>query len=297
MALPFAHAWAKHHEGHRCIFVVDPANLDVARRADFQGELWSVSKSERSTLRSRLQGVQSVTFMTNSFGSMRPYLKVPERIGYGGRWTRWLLTQRGPRGSLSLPQGERWFDLPGGVKPVATPLLIRPTSRGEGQPTLLLFPGAKYGPAKQWDESSLEGVIAEVLKWGWKVELHGAPGEKDLCARLEDRLPEGVQNLCAAWKLAGLLDHLEKVSLPIALANDSGAMHLLAACGVPTLGLYFSTSAQNTPPAFGTHSVMEADVPCRPCYARTCPKEHYNCRKAIEVGVVLGELKKLASSF
>ena len=77
---------------------------------------------------------------------------------------------------------------------------------------------------------------------------------------------------------------------PLVLANDSGAMHLMAATGIPTLGLYFSTSVANTPPAFGPAVTLEAEMVCRPCYARECPKGHYGCREKLTPELIFEQL-------
>ena len=113
MAIPFAHAWMKHHKNKRRIVVIDPSLKEVMERCRFPADIWSYSKLERPKLVIRLQEEKpsSVTMMTNSWGSIMPYWKadVPQRIGYGGSATRWLLNDRGPRSQLSRPQGERWF--------------------------------------------------------------------------------------------------------------------------------------------------------------------------------------------
>ena len=296
MALPIAHAWCKQHFGDRLIAVIDPSLEVLLRRANLPLEIWVVSKKERGRLVQLLKTQRPTTafIMTNSLGSLWPYAKarVSKRIGFGGKLTRYLLTDRGGRSLLSLPQGERWFSLLK-LEPLAskTPSLIQIHRTLNHLPQLLVFPGAKYGPAKQWDMASYAEFIRLCQQKGWEVILMGTPAEKEDTEKIQQYLEQPVKNLCGTLSLSALLDYVSTLSRPVVLANDSGAMHLLAACGVPTLGLYFSTSARNTPPAFGPYRVLEAQVPCRPCYARQCPYRHYECRAALRPNIAMAVME------
>jgi heptosyltransferase-2 len=285
MAIPFAHAWMKHHEAKRRIVVIDPSLKEVIALCCFPADIWSYAKEERSKLVLRLQEEKpsSVTMLTNSLGSIMPYYKagIPRRIGYGGSMTRWLFNERGPRSQLSRPQGERWFALIGQEPDSQVPPLISSDWDAKATPELLIFPGAKYGPAKQWSHESYAKVADMARMNGWKVCLMGTPNEKKDADAIQAFLDEPVEDLCGHFKLGELLEHLSTLNNPLVLANDSGAMHLLAGAGIPTLGLYFSTSVANTPPAFGPAKTLEADMVCRPCFARECPKGHYGCRDKI----------------
>ena len=54
------------------------------------------------------------------------------------------------------------------------------------------------------------------------------------------------------------------------VSNDSGAAHFARACGVPTVVVHGSTTARRTGPA-GAVPVEGPDLPCRPCYRKSCP--------------------------
>jgi heptosyltransferase II len=297
MTLPAAHAWCNLHAGDRLIAVIDPSLAGLLKRSGLPVEHWVFSKKDRSFLVEQLkkEAPDSVFMLTNSFGSLWPYVsaRVKQRTGFGGQWTRWMLSHRGNREWLKLPQGDRWFQLLGLKNKSTTPFLIKSQNDVSAVPQLLVFPGAKYGPAKQWDVASYAEVISRCQAKGWDVILMGTPAEKADAAAIEQVLKQPVRNFCGQMDLLGLLDFLEGLSHPVVLANDSGAMHLLAACGIPTLGMYFSTSALNTPPAFGPFDYLEANVDCRPCYARTCPLKHYNCRSAIGPEMVVEKLESL----
>jgi len=61
---------------------------------------------------------------------------------------------------------------------------------------------------------------------------------------------------------------LSRASLLI--TNDSGPMHIAAAVGTPVVALFGPTSAVRTGPYGVGHQVLTGQVPCRPCFSRTC---------------------------
>jgi heptosyltransferase-2 len=63
------------------------------------------------------------------------------------------------------------------------------------------------------------------------------------------------------------------------VSNDSGAMHLAAAVGVPVTAIFGPTDERATAP-IGNHDVIVREVFCRPCMLRDCPIDH-RCMKRI----------------
>jgi len=72
------------------------------------------------------------------------------------------------------------------------------------------------------------------------------------------------------------------------VGNDSGAMHVAAALGLPTLGLFGSTSPERTAPVGPRADVLYERIECSPCLARTCRFGHMNCFAPITPERVLG---------
>ncbi len=99
-------------------------------------------------------------------------------------------------------------------------------------------PEKRY-PASQWRE------LAQLLKKS--VVLFGAPAEK----MIGDEISQGLTNVTdkiGQTDLAGLAAEISKCSLVV--GNDTGAMHLANALGVPTLVIYGPTSPTVTRPIF-----------------------------------------------
>jgi heptosyltransferase-2 len=74
------------------------------------------------------------------------------------------------------------------------------------------------------------------------------------------------------------------------LSNDSGAMHIAAALGVPVTALFGPTDERATSP-LGPHEVLTAPVFCRPCHLRECPIDH-RCMLRIETDRVFATLHR-----
>ncbi|MFH1075208.1 MAG: glycosyltransferase family 9 protein, partial [Candidatus Firestonebacteria bacterium] len=80
------------------------------------------------------------------------------------------------------------------------------------------------------------------------------------------------------------------------ISNDTGPMHLAAAIGVPTIGIFGSTNPVWTAPLGKSVRIIYKKLLCSPCYDRICKKSgiRYDClRKISEEDIFIGieELK------
>jgi len=79
------------------------------------------------------------------------------------------------------------------------------------------------------------------------------------------------------------------------VSNDSGAMHLAAATGVPVVGIFGPTNDKATSPlarAGVAADVVINQVWCRPCMLRECPLDH-RCMTGIEPERVLAAIDRV----
>jgi heptosyltransferase-2 len=58
------------------------------------------------------------------------------------------------------------------------------------------------------------------------------------------------------------------------LTNDSGAMHIASALGVPTVAIFGATDDIGTGPTGPLARVVREPVECSPCLKRECPIDH-----------------------
>jgi heptosyltransferase-2 len=77
--------------------------------------------------------------------------------------------------------------------------------------------------------------------------------------------------------------------------NDSGAMHLAAAIGIPTVGIFGSTNPARTGPSGERACVIYHRIECSPCLERTCRFGHYNCLREVAPAEVAQKLATLGA--
>jgi len=170
-------------------------------------------------------------------------------------------------------------------------LAARRRNRG---PLIALAPAAAFGPAKEWPPDRYAALI-DLLADRHQAEcvLVGAPGERARCEQVAAATRQGA--LVAAGE-HGVGESMALLTLCAGFAgNDSGAMHLAGALGVPTVGLYGSTRPQRTAPLGPRTKVVYHQIECSPCMDRTCRFGHYECLKRITVGEIADALVSLGA--
>jgi heptosyltransferase-2 len=87
--------------------------------------------------------------------------------------------------------------------------------------------------------------------------------------------------------LAGVL-----VNCRALVTNDSGAMHLAGACGIPVTAVFGPTDERATRPLGDGHTIITHPVWCRPCMLRDCPLDHC-CMLRIAAAEVTGATRRM----
>lgn len=123
-----------------------------------------------------------------------------------------------------------------------------------GRPIVVLGPTANW-PVKVWPAERFAALFrtlaAGALSGAVPVVLGGpGAGERTMAAPLLTLLPDAI-DLVGALSLSEVAACLARADLYI--GNDSGLMHLAAAAGTPTLGLFGPTPADEYAPA-GRHA-------------------------------------------
>lgn len=245
---------------------------------------------------------------------------IPRRVGAAGDGRGPLLTRAvppvKPRGRLhhgeELVRLGRFLldhlDLQAASATGARPPLpglhaLPPMPAGDGPPLWVVAPGATYGPAKTWPAGRLAEFLAlAVGQEGRRIVLIGdrsaaaaIDGLKAATAHLGWRCdlpgPAGIVDMIGATTIMDLAALLR--SAQAFLGNDSGPMHLAAALGVPTLGIFGSSSAAWTGPRGPrARALVAAGFPCQPCFRQRCNQPRF-CLETIDGASVLRELLAL----
>jgi heptosyltransferase II len=139
-----------------------------------------------------------------------------------------------------------------------------------------ISPGAAFGTAKQWlPERFAEAGIRLARELGTEVAVFGSKDERPLCEIVSSGISAaGVScaNLAGKTTLAEFIEMAAACSLY--LTNDSGAMHIASALGVPTAVVFGSTDHVATGPAGHRFAIIRQQVECSPCLLRECPIDH-----------------------
>ena len=233
---------------------------------------------------------------------------IPERWGYRGNLRGWLLTRAVPRprgqvhqadvyrrltAALGFANGERVPQLavlPDIVEAARAMLTAAGWTPGTG--LLGLAPGAAYGGAKRWPPERFAAVAAELSRsHGLVPVLLGAEADRPAACAIEAELGR-IGDAGVALRVINLAGQTDMLQLAGVLAlcaafvsNDSGAMHLAAAVGVPVVALFGPTDERVTAPVARRARVLTADAWCRPCLLRECPLDH-RCMNGIDAGTV-----------
>jgi heptosyltransferase-2 len=159
------------------------------------------------------------------------------------------------------------------------------------KPILALNPGAEYGPAKRWPIANFIAAAAEVQKRTDCVLLIlGARSDIPLANEIHSALRTShsvIKSLVGKTSLRELMAVLKPTR--VLLTNDTGPMHLAAALGTPVVVPFGSTSPELTAPGLpgdDHHYLLAANVPCAPCFRRTCPID-FRCMRAISVETIV----------
>jgi heptosyltransferase II len=216
---------------------------------------------------------------------------IPQRIGYDRDARGWLLTDAIPVPLPGeIPRHERFYYLEllrrvGIIERLPESNAIRLTGWGAGGgETIGISPGAAYGNAKRW----LPERFAEAaLRLGGPVAVFGSAGERALCESVAELIRKGggtVHNFAGETSLARFIEGAANCRL--FLTNDSGAMHIASALGVPTVAVFGATDHTTTGPTGPLARVVREPVECSPCLLRECPIDH-RCMTRVTVEQVV----------
>lgn len=254
-------------------------------------------------VRTARAGFDLAILLTNSVGTALAlaFAGVPERWGYATEGRSALLTRSAPvptfvRGRSQVHYYRSMLAAMGlptsvGLDTSLTPLPAwKDAARGllgEGR-FVGIAPGAAKGSAKQWlPDRFAETADRLSAELGARAVLIGAPADGLAAEAVASAMSSTPINLCGRTDLrtfAGVVSSLDAL-----VANDSGAMHLGAALGVPTLGIFGPTVADETHPVGKKAVYVRGVAECSPCKHVDCPIDH-RCMTSVSASLVVDTL-------
>jgi heptosyltransferase-2 len=222
---------------------------------------------------------------------------IPERVGFLGEVRFGLLNRLrwGERGlprfidknaSLALPDGvplpAEW-PVPQLQVPAEDISRWRQASGLGTNPAVALAPGS-VGASKRW---TYYPEAARLLSQrGLDVWVVGGPGEKALANEIVAAGGTGVRDLTGTDLRNGIL---AMAAASVAISNDSGLMHIAAAIGTPTMGIFGPTSPYLWAPLNGLAATVQTRTPppCEPCQRTICTMNDHACMRTIPASDVV----------
>jgi lipopolysaccharide heptosyltransferase II len=163
---------------------------------------------------------------------------------------------------------------------------------GDG-PLIGLHPGATW-PAKRWLPERFAALADEIQRRGARVMLTAGPNDMDAIREVLEATvnPPSVLPVVPLRQLAAAISCCSAY-----VSNDAGPMHISAALGVPTIGIFgpgeeniwfpYSASAGNV--------AFRHNVECHPCHKDFCPREgsgYMECMRGLEIELILSSLAR-----
>jgi heptosyltransferase-2 len=228
---------------------------------------------------------------------------IPERVGFVGearfgllnRW-RWG-ERRLPRfidknAALALPEDAQLppqWPMPQLVVPDGERKRWR-QANGLGTGTAVALAPGSVGSSKRWT------YYAEAAKRlagkGLDVWVVGGPGEKQMASEIVASGGPRVRDLTGNDLRNGIL---AMATASVAISNDSGLMHIAAAIGTRTIGIFGPTSPYHWAPLNGLAATIRTKtvVPCQPCHRPVCTMHNHRCMRDIPVDDVVDAAERV----
>lgn len=172
--------------------------------------------------------------------------------------------------------------------------LLRARDLGRDRGLVALAPGAQHA-TKRWPARHWQILAAMLTEHGSDVVILGGPAERELAGDIATAAGDRALSVAGATSLGVSAALLKQARC--AVSGDTGLMHLATAVSTPVVALFGPTVR-----AFGFYpyqaraTVLERDLPCRPCSAMggpVCPLGHQKCLADILPDEVFDAVRRL----
>ena len=241
---------------------------------------------------------------------------IPERVGYARDGRSLLLTRAVPVPKLGeIPVHEQYYylellrragwldslpnesfiklDVPKEDRQRSAEVLLSNGVKPDGF-RIAIGAGASYGSAKCWPPDRF-AELANRLQAQTQAEviLFGTPAEAAVSSAIAagmSRPPIDLTGKTSINDLPALLSHCH-----LFIGNDSGAMHVAAAVGLPVVAVFGPTDPFGTAPVTPRCSIVQEKPYCSPCFLRRCPTDH-RCMTSVTPDAVEAAARHCISS-
>ncbi len=260
----------------------------------------AIAKQTRLAAELRARGYATALVLPRTWkAAIAPALAgIPERVGFFGE-ARFGLINRMRWGEKALPRfidknaalalaadaplPPEWPAPQLHVAPEETARWRQANSLGTGA-AVALAPGS-VGASKRW--TYYPEAARQLIGHGLDVWVIGGPGEKTLAQEIVATAGPRVRDLTGPDLRNGVL---AMAAAGVAISNDSGLMHIAAAIGTPTLGIFGPTDPYLWAPLNGLAATVrqtKAVLPCQPCQRTICTVNDHRCMRDIAASEVV----------
>jgi lipopolysaccharide heptosyltransferase II len=326
MALPALRAVRRRHPNAQISIVARPYVADIYRDQQICDDLlpydpngehrgWRGRENLIANLHARKFDV--ALLFQNAFAAawLAWRAQIPQRIGYARDARSLLLTKPIPVPKpgeipphekfyyLELLRRAGWLDklpdephitlgVPDANRQRASKILLEAGARPHAI-RIAVAAGASYGSAKCWPPDRFAKALNALLSHAdADIILFGTPGELPVSAAIASELQRPPINLTGKTSIADLPALLSQCHL--FLGNDSGAMHVAAAVGLPVVAIFGPTDPEGTAPVTSRLTIVQQKPYCSPCFLRRCPTDH-RCMTAVTPALVDSALQSALS--
>jgi heptosyltransferase-2 len=311
MSLPALRALRERFPEAHIAILAKPWVADLYRREPFCNEMipytpGTLSEKLRVGRSLKPRGFDCAILLQNAFeaAAIAYAARIPVRIGYARDGRAALLTKSiaVPRPG-EIPPHERFYYLEllhrAGILdslPANDRILLDGASAAReagvarfealhfGPRIIGVSPGAAFGSAKRWlPERFAEAANRVAKESGSSVAIFGSKEERELCGSVAQGITAPVRNFAGETKLGEFIEMA--AACRVYLSNDSGAMHIASALGVPSVTIFGATNHITTGPTGPVARLVREPVECSPCMKRECPIDH-RCMTRVEASRV-----------
>jgi heptosyltransferase-2 len=275
---------------------------------DSKGLHAGISGRERLAAELRVQRFDIALLLQNAFDAawLAWRAKIPERIGYARDARSVLLTRAVPvprHGEspahekfyyLELLRRVGWIDAVPDESFVALRVLdekrrgaaafLEKSGVRQGVRRIAIGAGATNGAAKCWPPARFADVANRLQSEAdADVVLFGTSAESGVAAAIAAEMRRPPIDLTGKTAIADLPALLSECHLFI--GNDSGAMHVAAAVGLPIVAVFGPSDPLGTAPITPRCTIVQEKPYCSPCFLRRCPTDH-RCMIAVTADMV-----------
>jgi heptosyltransferase-2 len=319
IAIPALREIRRVHPGAEIVILARPWVADLYGRENFcdrllpyehTGRHAGLAGKLRLAAELRAENFDTAILLQNAFdAALLAWLaRIPNRIGYARDGRRLLLTKAVPvprDGDVPAHQRYYYLELLRGAGIIAElpecsdiRLAAAEQAAQEGEAYwrrqgvnaarwIGVSPGAAYGTAKRWLPERFAAAASTLAdRLDARIAVFGAAAEAELCHLVAGQIGPRAHNLAGKTTLAEFIQLA--AACTVFLTNDSGAMHVSAALGVPTVAVFGATDDVATGPSAAWARVVRRHVECSPCLLRECPIDH-RCMTAVEASYVVEE--------